>query len=339
MDYFENLVTELSNKSKIGKEDILSAVDKRYSEMNGLITKEGAVYLVGKEMNIELSENPKEGPQIRNITAGMRNVSVIGRIFRISKITEFKKSNGATGRVTNIFIGDVTGYIRIPFWDDQVKLIEDNTLNLGDVIQVGNAFARDNTFGDVELSLGKFGTIRQIEDFIELPSVEDLSKMFLKIFPEKTTISNVISGGNFEIKGTIAHLFEGNFLFQVCSMCNGKLTNNTCAQHGEVTPNNEMVVSFILDDGTGDLRCVLFRDIAEKFCDISGKELSEMDIERRYERIKDKILGKELILIGRVRKNRISDGLEMTVNDFKAINPLEESKRLVDDVEFMVGAR
>lgn len=335
---FNSLVTELENKSNLKKDDILNLVDKKYLEMKNLITKEGAIYLVAREFGVYLPENATGRLPIKNITPGMRNVSAIGRIFRISKISEFIKSNGTAGRVSNIFIGDNTGFIRIPLWDEQVKLLEDNTISLGDIIQVNNGLARENTFGDVEISLGRFGSINHIEVYVELPSTEGLSKMFLNMFPERTDISSVISGGNFEIKGTVVQLFRGNFLFDVCPMCGGKAESSRCIEHGDVSPSHALVLSFILDDGTGDLRCVLFREVAEKMCGITSEELSEMDTENRYQLLSDKLLGKEFILSGRMKKNKLYDRLEMMVNNFKDINPLEESNKLLDELELMVGA-
>lgn len=333
---FNILLTELESKSNLKKSDIINLIDKKYLEMKDLITKEGALYLTAKELGVDLPENPSRMP-IKSVIPGMRNINVIGRIFRISKINEFTKSNGTAGRVANVFIGDNTGFIRIPLWDEQVKLLEDNTISLGDVVQIGNGLARENTFGDVEISLGRFGAIVPIEDYVELPSIENLSKMFLNSSSERTNISNIIAGGNFEIKGTVIQLFKGNFLFEVCPMCGNKIENNRCIEHGDVTPNYALVLSFVLDDGTEDLRCVLFREIAEKMCGIRSEELSMLDPERRYQLLSQKILGKEFILSGRVKKNKIFDKLEMMVNDFKDINPLEESKKLLDELELMVG--
>lgn len=337
MDSFEILLNELSTKSKLKNEDILNLVDKKYSEMKGLVTKEGAIYLVAKELNVDLAEVPKGRIQIKNIVHGMRNLNIVGRIFRISKVNEFKKSNGGMGKVANIFIGDGTGYIRIPLWDDQVNLLGEHTLNLGDIIQVNNAISRENTYGETEISLGRFGAINHVENFMELPSVEELSKMHFNLLPERSNISNIAIGGNFEIKGTIVYLFKGNFLFGVCSVCNGRLKDNSCTQHGETSPNNELVVSFILDDSTADLRCVVFRELAEKLCDVSSEELSEIDSEQRYNIIKDKVLGKEVILIGRPRKNRMFNRTEMIIDSFKRTNPIEESKRLIDDIRLAIG--
>ncbi|MEK6910133.1 MAG: hypothetical protein AABW61_03600 [Candidatus Aenigmatarchaeota archaeon] len=335
---FDFLLAELINKSNLKKDDILNLVDKRYLEMKDLITKEGAVYLVARELGIDLPDNTTDRVPIRNILPGMRNVNVIGRIFRISKINEFIKSNGAVGRVSNIFIGDNTGFIRIPLWDEQVKLLEENTISLADVIQVNNGLARENAFGDVEISLGKFSSINHIEGHVELPSTEDLSKMFFSMSPERTDTSSVTPGGNFEIKGTILQLFKGNFLFDVCPMCGGKVESSRCIEHGDVIPSHALVLSFILDDGTGDLRCVLFREVAERMCGITSEELSGTEPETRYHLLSDKLLGKEFVLSGRVKKNKLYERLEMMVNDFKDINPLEESKKLLDELELMVGA-
>ncbi len=334
---FNFLVAEFENKSNLKKNDILNLVDKKHSEMSELITKEGALYLVAKEMGIDLPEQTSSGPSIKSIAVGLRNVSVIGRIFRISKINEFTKSNGSAGRVANIFIGDNTGSIRIPLWDDQVKLLEEDVLSIGDVVQVNNGFSRENIFGEVEISVGRFGSIHTVDGYVELPSVEQLSKTGFNVSPERTVISDIVSGGNFEIKGTIVQIFKGNFIFDVCSMCNNKTENNKCPDHGEVTPNHQLVVSFVIDDGTGDLRCVLFRESAERFTEITAQELFNHDPETRYKMISDKISGKEFVLSGRVKKNNLFDRLEMMVNDSKGINPLEESKRLLSEVESLVG--
>jgi len=294
--------------------------------------------LVAKEFDISLPENSLGRMPIKKVVSGMRNVSITGRVFKISKINEFKKSNGSAGRVSNIFIGDNTGVIRVPLWDEQVKLLEEGTISVGDIIQVGNGLARENTFGEVEISLGRFGSINILEDFVDLPSAEELLKMSFNISPERADISDAISGGSFELKGTIAQVFRGNFLFEVCPLCNGKVEDSKCMEHGDVAPSHAMVVSFILDDGTDDLRCVSFRKSAEELIGMPSEELSKLEPEERYGMVSSNLLGREIILSGRIKKNKMSGRMEMMVNGFKDINPLEESKRLVDEIELMVGA-
>ncbi|MBI2542853.1 MAG: hypothetical protein HYW24_01585 [Candidatus Aenigmarchaeota archaeon] len=337
MSSFENLVKEMGSKSNLKEDEILKLVNEKYGEMQNLITKEGALYLVAKEFGVNISENYGNGMTIKNIVSGMKNISFVGRIFKISKINEFKKSNGQTGKVANVFLGDESSHIRLPLWDEQVKLLEEGVISMGDIVRINNAMVRENVFGDVEISLGKFGAIANVEDFVELPPVEELSRRFMTNMPEKTSISDVATGGIFEIKGTIVSIFKGNYLFDVCPMCGTKTENKQCIEHGDVAPSPAFVFSFLIDDGTGDLRCVLFRETAEKFCGVTSGELHELEPDRRYELLNSRMLGNDAMMTGKIKKNMLFNRLEMMVNDFKTINPLEESKRLVDELELMVG--
>jgi hypothetical protein len=215
-------------------------------------------------------------------------------------------------------------------------LIEEETLKLGDIIQVDNGITKENVFGDVEISVGKFGSIRQIEEPLDMPDLEELTKKFLAFNPERASIEDLVPG-NFEIKGNIVYIFRGNYLFEVCSICGNRAEKNICAEHGEIKPNKALVLSCIIDDGIGNLRTVFFRESAEKLIGTTATELDSLEEEKRYELIKERLLGKEVILIGRVKRNRIFDRLELIVNTIKDLNVREESKRLVETVELKVG--
>ena len=104
-----------------------------------------------------------------------------------------------------------------------------------------------------------------------------------------------------------------------------------------VEPNYALVISCIADDGTGDLRVVFFRNLAERVCDISSQELVILNEEERYQKIKDKLLGRELIISGKVKKNQMFERLEMMANDFKDINVLDESKKVLEEIELKIG--
>ena len=56
---FDLLLNELQDKTNLKKDHIQSLVDRKYSEMKDLITKEGAVYLIAKEFNVDLPEETR----------------------------------------------------------------------------------------------------------------------------------------------------------------------------------------------------------------------------------------------------------------------------------------
>jgi replication factor A1 len=331
----DEVVEKIEKQTNLPRTEIMENVNRKYQELGGLITKEGAAYLVARDLGIELPTSFRR-LQMKDIAPGMKNINVCGRIFRISQINEFERSDGSKGKVVNMFVSDGTSYVRLPLWNEQADLVESESVKLGDTIQIMNGLAKENVFGDIEIALGRFGGVKQIEDTTEFSSVEELSKRFLSMSMERVLIKDIVPG-NFEIKGTMVYAFKGKFLFSTCPICSSSLDGDKCQEHGTVEPNYALVVSCVADDGTGDLRTVFFRDLAEKVCGVSSNELAAMDVEERHKIIKNNLLGRELIISGRVRKNKISDRLEMMANDFKDINVSEESKRLAEQIELKVG--
>jgi ssDNA-binding replication factor A large subunit len=330
----DEILNKIEKQTNLSRKDLMKKVDDKYEQMDGLITKEGAAYLIAREFGVALPATDRR-LQMKNIIPGMKNINVSGRIFRISQVNDFERMDGTKGKVVNVFISDGTGFLRVPLWNEQVDMISNEIVKLGDAIQVTNGLSRENVYGDIEISLGKFGGLRQIDN-TEFPSEDELSKKFFSMFSERSLIKDIVPG-NFEVMATIVSVFKGKFLFAVCPVCNSSLQGDKCSEHGVVEPNYALVISCIADDGTGDLRIVFFRNLAERVSDISSQELVVLNEEERYQKIKDKLLGRELIISGKVKKNQMFERLEMMANDFKDINVLDESKKILEEIELKIG--
>ena len=330
---FEEIIQTIVEKAEMSKEEVLKKVEEKLNELSGLITREGAALLIARELGLEIRE--RRDLKIKDIDFGMRNFNTRGRIFKISRITEFERNDGSKGRVVNLYIADETGQLRIPLWDKQVKILEENEIKEGDVIQVINGIARENIFGDLEISLGKYGRIRKIEDG-SIPPLEELLKKVVQIRPKRILIKEIDRKGYFEILGTIVNVFKGKYIFEVCPICNLAIEGSICAEHGKIEPKKALVISTIIDDGTSSIRAVFFRENAEKLIGMSAEELKDLDLNERYEFIFKKIVGREFVFRGRVKKNKIFDRFELIVNDFEPLNYLEESRKLAEEIELMV---
>jgi hypothetical protein len=147
----------------------------------------------------------------------------------------------------------------------------------------------------------------------EVLPASELEKMFLTFAPIRSKIKD-IKTGNFEILATIVYVFKGSFLFDE----NGK---------------KSLVISCIADDGTSDLRVVFFRELAEKVCGMKAEDLLKLNEKERYEVVQEKLLGREMVIRGKVRKNKISKKLEMIAIEAEDLNLAEESKKLAEKVE------
>jgi len=316
MANLDQIVSDISSRSGAAREKIESLIGDKVIEFSGMITKEAAAHLVAKEMGLQLESSQSGRFQIKNLVSGMRNVTFVARVFKISAINEFQKKNGEKGRVVNVFLSDGTGYTRVPLWNDQVKMVEDEEVKVGDVVQVFGGMSKDNMYGEIEVSLGRFGGIRKSDDDYGLPSLESIGRGFQE--STRTKIANLVPG-TFEVRGTIVQVFRGNFIFE----------NDV----GE----KAMFFSCLLDDGTADIRTVFFRSLAEQISGLAAADLEPLGIDDRLDAVRKSVLGREVIVSGKVKKNKFFDKLEMVADSVKDINPIEESKRLVEEIEVKIG--
>ncbi|MEM7826166.1 MAG: DUF2240 family protein [Candidatus Aenigmatarchaeota archaeon] len=331
---FEEILKEIEKASGLSREEVVKRIEEKRKEFSDLLTEEGAAYLVANDFGLDLIEKKRRQLEIRNIVAGMKNVSFVGRVFNITPIVSFERIDGSVGKVVNVFIGDDTGFVRVPLWNDQVKLIEEGGIKIGDTVQVTNGISKEGIYG-IEVSIGKYGLISKIE-CDDIPDLEYLQKKYL-FQPIKRMPIKDLSEGRAEIVGTVVHVFKNKLFFEICPECENTLVKKEqkfiCSQHGEVLPSKALVITAIIDDGTANIRAVFFREQAEKVIQISAKELEEMEEEKRFELVKEKLLGRELQLTGRVKKNLLFDRVEFIVNESKDLNVLEESKRLAEELE------
>jgi len=328
----EEMLDSLEKQTGVARDVLKEMIAKKQKVVEG-VSLESALRLVANDFGIT-SFGEKKQMNMASVVSGMKNVVVVGRIFNISRIVDFKRSDGSPGRVVNVHAGDHSGFAKLALWNDQTKLVEEGDIKLGDIIQVSNAFAKENQFGDIELTLGKFGNIQVVE--ADVPSVENFKKRIVST-PKRVEICNA-SQGLYEIAGEIVTVFRGNFIFNTCSVCGSSLVGGKCAEHGDVEAVPAMIISAVVDDGTADMRVVFFRELAEKAAGISTSEIASMEREQRHDAVSKKLLGRTVIVSGRVKKNKVSDILEMMANDLKELNAREESRMLLAVVEGKLNA-
>ncbi len=325
----DEIINELIEKSKLSKKELIDMIHSKQSEFSGLVSLEGAAHLVARDLGIDLLKNKEKFYKISDIKSEMRNFSLKARVSSITPLRKFTKKDGTEGRVCNLIIIDGTGEARVPLWDKQIDITED-AIKPGDVIHLKNISSRQNIFGGIELVLQKTSNIIKIDDDKSLPfptTTPSIKRIELKDATE----------GYFEIRAIIVDIFNINPLFYSCPRCKSKLENTdkgyVCKDHGEVNPDINMIITGIIDDGTGTIRAVFFRDMAKEISDIDVKMLQSMTQDDSIKLIKENVLGKEFLFKGRIQKNKIFESLEFVVNDIKEVNVLEECNRIINEIK------
>jgi replication factor A1 len=332
----EEILSELEKNTKFSRKQLYERVKKKHEELSGLVSMEGAAHLVARDLGINLLLPAKRILKIKDIVNGMRNINIKGRVIQISETREFERKDGNKGRVCNLLITDGTGEVRVPLWDKQVSMVEDGKINEGDVVEIKNAFARENIFGGIELRLSRLARIEKVEDDGTIP--RQVSGVRFKRIPIEKA-----KEGNYEIKASIVQIFNVNPIFQTCPECRVRVEKTKkgykCPDHGKVKPENNMIISGIVDDGTGSMRAVFFRDQAQAITGLDPSVILSMPQDEAIDLIKENALGNEVIMRGRIQKNKIFDTLEMIVSEVEEVNLEKEGERLIKEIESMLRTK
>ncbi|MEM5826049.1 MAG: DUF2240 family protein [Candidatus Aenigmatarchaeota archaeon] len=322
----EEILEKIEATTGMKREEILKRIEEKKRELSNLISDEGAAYILAKDLGISLIKRKSYDIKIGNIVAGMKNINVVGRITEVSDVKTFQRDENderGEGKLLSFFIGDETGVIRVVLWDDEIKKFRG--FSKGDVVRIVDAYVRDN-FGFPELRVSR-GEIELVtgEDAEKLPSIDEIEKIEREY--TRYDISELEEGKYASIRACLVQVFDINPFFFICPECN-EVVKEECEIHKKREPM--LVISGVVDDGTGNMRIVIFRENAEKILGISAKEAFESNINVFKELHKS--LGKDFIFKGYVKRNKIYDRLEFVVNSVEDVDIKKEIERIEKEI-------
>ena len=101
---------------------------------------------------------PHLSTMIQDLRHGMKKVNVEAEVLETPKPSLVQTRYGNNAMVTNAWIADETGKVKLCLWNQQA-----NSITVGDTIQIKNASV--STFrGERQLRLGKKGTINVLQN-------------------------------------------------------------------------------------------------------------------------------------------------------------------------------
>src|SRR3989344_5497618 len=304
---YEHILEKIQTQTKKPRSEIESLVQKKLAQLSDLISKAGAAHIIANELKVKLYDNVSGKIKIKEAVSGMNSVDILAKVISSYGIREFQK-DGKTGRMASLLIGDDTGTCRMVMWDtNHIKEIEKNNIAEDKVIMIKNGYVKENN-GFKEIHLGNRASIEYPNETVNVVSYSPSQNLTTK------KIKDLEVNDYASIEGTIVQTFEPRF-YDSCPDCRKKLDEDgKCKTHGAVEKKEVPIVNIYLDDGTENIRVVLFNENVNQL-------IKNSETLKNSDDFRDEVLGKQLKIQGKVIRNEMFDRNEFRANNIEELKP------------------
>jgi len=311
----DEIISKIKEKANLSDEQIKLKISEKRDKLSGFVSEEGAAHILANELGIDLMESiRKNGLKINRLKAGMR-VGVTGKVIKTYDVRTFNR-NGKEGKVGSFLVGDDTGLIRIVLWDaNHIAKMEAGEIKQDTIIKVDNGNVKENN-GYMEMHLGNYSDMVLNPEgvTVEVIKRDNVGQSFDSGEIKITKLSEVNAGDNVTVYGTIVQVFDPRS-YEGCSEC-GKKFVGKCEAHPEALPKKIPILNFFIDDGYSGMRAVAFRDQVSSVLGMEDADvLSILDNPDKFEEVKNKVLGNQLLISGRINSNEMYSRNEFMVRN------------------------
>jgi len=320
----EQVIEKIKTDTHLSEAEIREQINKKLQSLDGLVSEEGAAYIIASELGVKLFPEVRAGEtlKIKNILSGMQNVDVVGKVTRTFEPVTFNRDN-QDKKVGSFMIGDDTGHTRVVLWDARAEWITEGKIKPGTILKIKSGYVKENKYSGLEVHLGQRSSLILNPADVAINVIAEEAKSPVKM----RKVTELVAGERARVLGTVVQVFEPTF-YPSCPQCSKKVTigptGAICAEHKTVTPTYSMIINLIIDDGTDSLRAVAFRNRAEKLIGMSAQEISDAIAKAGNEALADKIeinfIGKTIEVIGKVVNNANFNRLELQIEESN-LNP------------------
>lgn len=202
----EIYINKIIEETGLTRKEIQNLVEDKKSELKGLISDEGALFIIAKELGVDIKGEDKGilndiEINISDITQNMKNITIVGRIKEIYRVNSFERSDGKTGYVGSFLLHDKTGDARIVLWDEQVKIFTESNIENNELVKIVNGFAKKGKYGGIEIHVGSYGKV--------ILSPEDVDyKKYPKVKYKPINISDInLNLNSVSLEGKVIQIF------------------------------------------------------------------------------------------------------------------------------------
>ena len=154
---------------------------------DGFSGVEVSVFEAEPDDDVEIDVSVGDTHRIEDLTLGLSNVNLVGRVLETDSVRTFERDDGSEGKVSNLTLGDPTGRIRVTLWDERADRATE--IDPDRSVEVVDGYVRERD-GALELHVGSRGAVEEIDEQIEY-------------VPQSTPIESLELGDTADIAGVV----------------------------------------------------------------------------------------------------------------------------------------
>ncbi len=301
----EEYIKKIVEETGIGRKEIQELIEEKKKELEGLISEEGALFIISKELGVNLNDEEKDfindiEINISKLTQNMKNITLIGRVQDVYNIRNFSKKDGTQGFVGSFKLFDGTGEVRVVLWDDKTGYL--NSLNMNTLVKVINGYVKMGINQQLEVHLGRFGKI-----------LTDPTDVDYKKYPKKEI--HVLKINEIQSK-------------QQGLTIEGKILHISDIKEFKKNDNTGKLCSIRIKDTTGSIRVTFWNSDVEKLNLFNVGDF--VSISNLYSK-ESQFLINQLELHARIstKITKLSEKLEIQDDSFQKISDLQNTQGVV----------
>ena len=256
-------------------------------------------------------------------------------------VSGFVRRDGREGKRLVLTLADQTGQARAVAWGGAADQLAD--LTKGTILRLENIGCRAGLRQELELHIGDSTHVVRNPPSVKIGSPSSELVQFDRIDQPLHLLADVAEGNVVTVRGTIVQVGHQRCVYDACPNCSRKVSQGgkgvICPKCGSIPRSEPRLIAMVaLDDGTENMRARLIGAPAEKLLGITGAEAKSLAEESGREdepvaRVEDSLLGREIILSGRIRLNSFSNELELAVTAMQEPNAADVANRLIKELE------
>ncbi len=291
------------------------------------------------------SEQPAKQPSkpqlLKDLKPGdyANTVGVI--VIENQGLSSFTRRDGQEGKRLVLTLADNSGRVRAVAWGKAAENLAD--IKNGATLLLAGVSCRSGLRPELELHINESTEVLQNPPDLK---IKNPSENFVGTGQTKVpnqVLAKVREGNFVSVRGTIVQIIHQKSVYDSCPKCYKKVSQSnstiTCPKCGKISQSEpRLIAKIVIDDGTENIRASLIGGSAEKLFGIAGSAAKTLITESGNEdepvrQVEEKLLGKEIVLSGRINLNTFSNELELSVNDVSDADPHEVANQLLDDLK------